>query len=223
MKKIVLPLVLLAMLGGQVQAQRTTGGKPAVKKAAKTEAPVAGPSSLAIGSEIPLDGVMLMNVIGDPTSLIQAKTQKGLIVMFSCNTCPFVIKAQPKTKKAMDLAKKLEMGMVVVNSNQAQRGAEDSRENMAAYARREGYTVPYVMDEQSQLADAFGATRTPEVFVFNGEGKLVYKGALEDNPAEPEKSTKLFLENALKALDQHTAISPAETKSIGCSIKRTQS
>lgn len=220
MKKIVLPLVLLAMLGGQAQAQKPKTGKPVAKT---TKSETSGPTSLAIGSSIPMEGAMLMNVKGTEVSLNQAKTPKGLLVMFSCNTCPFVIKAQQKTREALGIAKKLEIGVVIINSNQAQRHEEDSREKMLAYADQQGYEAPYVIDEMSEMANAFGATRTPEVFLFDGEGKLVYKGALEDNPAEPEKSTKHFLADAMKAMDQHAKISPAETKSIGCSIKRMPS
>jgi hypothetical protein len=114
----------------------------------------------------------------------------------------------------------MNIGMVVINSNEAQREDDDSPLRMKEYAQIHQYTAPYVIDEGSKMADAFGATRTPEVFLFNSKGKLVYKGALEDNPAEPEKSTHGYLIEAMRALVENKAITPAETKSIGCSIKR---
>lgn len=166
---------------------------------------------------------MLQSIEGKPVSLREARTDKGLLVMFSCNTCPFVIKAQPKTQEVREKAKELGIGMVIINSNEAQRDADDSRPAMRAYAEQQGYNVPYVVDEMSRMANEFGATRTPEVFLFNGEGTLVYKGALEDNPADPSKSTKFYLMDAMNALIQNKAIKPAETKSIGCSIKRLPS
>jgi hypothetical protein len=76
------------------------------------------------------------------------------------------------------------------------------------------------MDEGSALADAFGATRTPEVFLFNGMGQLVYKGAMEDNPANPSESTKFYLITAMQNMLAGKAITPEKTKSVGCSIKR---
>ncbi len=218
MKKLVLPLLLLGLLSSGAQAQVRKAAKPA-PPAARSEAPS---SSLALGSEIPMDGMVLTAADGPPVNLREAKTEKGLVVMFSCNTCPFVIKAQPKTLEAIEVAKKLGYGMVIVNSNQGLRDSLDSRNAMRAYADQQGYKVPYVIDDMSQLANAFGATRTPEVYLFNAEGKLVYKGGLEDNPADPAKSTRSYLVDALKALDQNKKINPAETKSIGCSIKRLE-
>jgi hypothetical protein len=114
----------------------------------------------------------------------------------------------------------MDIGMVVINSNEAQREDEDAPLRMKEYAQIHQYTVPYVIDEGSRMADAFGATRTPEVFLFNAKGKLVYKGALEDNPSEPEKSTHGYLIEAMRALVDGKPITPTETKSIGCSIKR---
>ena len=164
--------------------------------------------------------MMLPACDGPQVSFEQATTDKGLLVMFSCNTCPYVIKAQPKTREAMETAKKLGIGMVILNSNQAQRGSEDGPVQMKAYADAQKYTVPYLMDEESQMADLFGATRTPEVFLFDGKGKLVYKGALEDNPAEPKKSKVFYAVDAMNRMVAGKAIKPAETKSVGCGIKR---
>lgn len=159
-------------------------------------------------------------VDGRQVSLKQQKTEKGLLVMFSCNTCPYVIKAQPRTREAMQQAQAMGFGMVIVNSNEAQRQEDDAPTRMREYAEINKYTAPYVIDQQSRMADAFGATRTPEVFLFDGNGKLVYKGALEDNPSEPQKSTQGYVVDAMRALTADKPIKVAETKSIGCSIKR---
>ena len=176
--------------------------------------------SLAIGAKIPEARKMLRSTTGKEISLNTAKTSEGLLVMFSCNTCPYVIKSQARTLVAMKVAQRAGVGMVIINSNEAQRSDADSYAAMQQYAQEQKYTVPYVMDEQSKLADAFGATRTPEVFLFDKNGRLVYKGAMEDNPAEPEKSKSLFLNQAIMEMKSGKAITTAETKSIGCSIKR---
>ncbi len=218
MKKVILSLLLLTIVSDAAFAQN----KQAVSKPAPP--PPAGanavPPSLRIGARIPNEGMVLMGVDNRPTTLMQSKQENGLLVMFSCNTCPYVVKAQPKTDEIMQLAKSLHIGMVIINSNEAQRTDEDSPDAMRRYAEEHKYSVPYLRDENSMMANLFGATRTPEVFLFNAEGKLVYKGALEDNPAEPAKSKQFYLMNAVKALAAKQPINPAETKSIGCSIKR---
>src|SRR5256885_8603828 len=112
----------------------------------------------------------------------------------------------------MALAEKLGVGMIILNSNEALREGDDSPEAMMAYSVQQRYTVPYVRDDGSTMANAFGATRTPEVFIFNGNGKLVYKGAMEDNPAEPEKSKQFYLKTAMETMVANKPIAVAETK-----------
>jgi hypothetical protein len=112
------------------------------------------------------------------------------------------------------------IGAIVINSNEAQRDDEDSYKAMVRYAKVQAYKVPYVVDQASKVADAFGATRTPEVFLFDGNGTLMYKGAMEDNPANPAESTQLYLKNAIDQISIGLLPEPASTKSIGCGIKR---
>lgn len=176
--------------------------------------------SIEIGSAIPMQGVEMKAVNGSTTSLDKAMTGNGLLVMFSCNTCPYVIKSQARTKEMMAYAVKNGIGMIIINSNEARREDDDSYKSMAAYAKEQGYNVPYVIDEKSQVADAFGATRTPETFLFDANGKLVYKGAMEDNPTNPSESKELFLKAAIDNMMNGKPITPNATKSIGCTIKR---
>lgn len=176
--------------------------------------------SIEIGKEVPMPDAKMKSVDKKEVTLGAARTQYGLLVMFSCNTCPYVIKSQARTKEMMEYARGKGIGMVIINSNEAQRQGADSYEAMGRYAKKQGYAVPYVVDEGSQLADAFGATHTPEVFLFNGEGKLVYKGAMEDNPGEPEASTQMFLKSAIDNMLSKKPVDPSSTKSIGCTIKR---
>ena len=172
------------------------------------------------GDNLPAMAAPLKCVNGNNTTLAQAEGQNGLLVMFSCNTCPFVIKNQPITKKTIDYAKTNHIGMVIINSNEAQRDDADSYEAMKKYAREQGYTVPYLADANSQLADMFGANHTPEVFLFNKQHKLVYKGAMNDNPANPDSYKKMYIEDAINEMIAGKEVNPATTKSVGCSIKR---
>lgn len=172
------------------------------------------------GDNLPAREVMLRSVSGKSTSLKGAMGQNGLLVMFSCNTCPFVIKNQPITKKTMEYATAHHIGMVIINSNEAQRGDADSYEAMQKYAKAQAYTVPYVVDENSKLADLFGANHTPEVFLFNTQGKLIYKGAMNDNPGNPDSYKRMYIEDAINAMIAGKNPDPNMTKSVGCSIKR---
>ncbi len=213
MKKIIL-LALMAAACSPVIAQKKAANTPGVQLARETY------KSLPIGAKIPLAEKMLNSADGRPVSLQQAQQDKGLLVMFSCNTCPYVIKAQQHTIDAMNQTKDMHIGMVIINSNEAMRDGGDAPHRMKEYADGQHYTVPYLVDEQSELANAFGATRTPEVFLFDGKGKLVYKGAIEDNPSEPQKTKEYYLLNAMHAVADGKPVKIAETKSIGCGIKR---
>lgn len=208
MKRTLLALALTAFSAAAFAQQKPAG---------TTTAPA---QSLAIGADIPMADYKMTGMDATPVSLGGAKTDKGLLVMFSCNTCPFVVKAESRTQDVMRQAQALGIGMVIINSNTAQRDGADSRQNMVAYGKTRYPKVPYLLDEGAQLANAFGATRTPEVYLFDGSGKLVYKGAMEDNPGEPESSTKLYLGGAMKNMIAGLPIDPATTKSVGCSIKR---
>lgn len=176
--------------------------------------------SLAIGADLPAATEKMRSVDGKEITLKSAGTSKGLLVMFSCNTCPYVIKSQARTIEMMKLAREKGVGMVIINSNEAKRGDDDSYDAMKKYAKEQGYTASYVVDERSKVADAFGANRTPEVFLFDKSGKLVYKGGMEDDPANPGNSKEMFLRDAINNMVTGKPITPNTTKSVGCTIKR---
>lgn len=176
--------------------------------------------SIEIGSEIPMADKAMKSTDGKTVTLGKAKTNEGLLVMFSCNTCPYVVKSEARTKEMTAYAAEKKIGVVIINSNEAKRGEDDSDKEMAKYAKKMGYKAPYVVDEKSAVADAFGATRTPEVFLFDGNGKLMYKGAMEDNPSSPSDSKNMFLKDAIDKITMGQMPDPNSTKSIGCTIKR---
>lgn len=177
-------------------------------------------TSINIGSEIPMADLKLATADKKELSLNDIKTNNGLLVMFSCNTCPIVIKSQERTKEMLAYAAEKGFGVVVVNSNEAKRNDTESQKAMAKYAKEQGYKAPYLVDVGSKLADAFGAARTPEVFLFDGNRSLMYKGAMEDNPTNPAESTQLYLKNAIDQVSIGIVPDPSSTKSIGCGIKR---
>lgn len=177
------------------------------------------PAELPIGSAMPKGDVKMRDVSGKEISLKDAQMKNGLLVMFSCNTCPYVLKNQSRTNEISRFALINNIGVVLVNSNEAQRDDDDSYEAMQKYAKDQGYEWYYVVDEKSEIADAFGATRTPENFLFNKDGKLVYHGAIDDNPTEAEVNRK-HLREAMNEMLEGKAISTTVTRSVGCTIKR---
>ena len=177
---------------------------------------------LPIGSSLPLINEKMMNVDGKEITLKDAAKSKGLLVMFSCNTCPYVIKNQERTIEAVERGSDLEIGTILINSNEGLRGDADSPAAMKDYAQEQNYLMPYTIDKDSKIADAFGATKTPEVFLFDGEMKLVYHGAIDDNPTDAGNVKRNHLFEAMKELNAGKKITVTESKSVGCGIKRVK-
>ncbi len=176
--------------------------------------------ALPIGSAMPKADKKLKDISGKEISLADARQKNGLLVMFSCNTCPFVIKNQQRTKQICAYAQTKGFGVAVLNSNEAYRGSTDSYEEMKGYAKEQSYGWLYFLDANSEIADAFGANRTPECYLFDKDLKLVYHGAIDNNPSDADNVTRKHLQIAIDETGEGKAVSMAETKSVGCGIKR---
>ena len=182
---------------------------------------------LEIGEAMPGSNVEMLNVDDTKVTLESISQENGLLVIFSCNTCPFVIgngtKSEGWENRYPGLGNKcaeLNVGMVLVNPNEAKRTAGDSFEDMQKRYKDKDYNCYYVVDENSALADMFGALTTPHVYLFNAEGKLVYRGAIDDNVNREKDVKEHYLDNALDNMVKGNKISPETTKQLGCSIKR---
>jgi len=174
---------------------------------------------LDLGSGLPLEEVKMMDITGKEVSLGEAKGENGLLVIFSCNTCPWVIKWEDRY---VELAKKYQskgVGMIALNSNETTFGSVDSMDKMKAHAKDKGYNFYYAMDNGAKLAREFGATRTPHVYLFNAEDKLVYRGAIDDNAKNKKKVKKPYVADAIDAMLAGSTIKYASTKALGCGIK----
>ncbi|MEE9465948.1 MAG: thioredoxin family protein [Candidatus Neomarinimicrobiota bacterium] len=174
---------------------------------------------LRLGEKIPLADLEMLDVSGQGISLGDVEGSEGLVVIFSCNTCPWVTAWEGRYVELAGTYKDRGFGFIAVNSNETYREKGDGYADMQQQAQDNGYNFNYVVDEKSRLAKAFGATRTPHVFIFNGAGRLVYRGAIDDNAYEPEKVEKAYTANALEAILADRAPEEASTKAIGCSIK----
>ena len=110
--------------------------------------------------------------------------------------------------------------MVLINSNEGKRADEDSFEAMQKHAKEMGYTMSYLLDKNSVLANAFGANRTPHVYLLDKDLKLVYKGAI-DNAWDPKRTEENnSLKNAIANVSNSEVVKVNTTVAVGCSIKR---
>lgn len=175
---------------------------------------------LPIGATLPKGDVKMKDISGKTVTLKEAAKANGLLVMFSCNTCPYVIRNQERTNEICRFALQNDIGVVLVNSNEGTRGDDDSFDAMKQYAREQGYAWPYVIDANSEVADAFGAKRTPECFLFNKDLKLVYHGAIDDNPQNAGTVNRRHLKEAINEMLAGKAVTVQTSRSVGCTIKR---
>jgi len=175
---------------------------------------------LPIGAALPNAEKKMKDISGKEISFKDAMNKKGLLVMFSCNTCPVVQAYQSRTNEVCKYAKDKQIGVILLNSNEAYRNRGDSYSDMKDYANQQSYNWSYVVDENSAMANAFGATRTPECFLFNADGKLVYHGAIDDNQNGPDEVTRKHLVVAMDEMLSGKDVSVKNTRSVGCSIKR---
>jgi thioredoxin-related protein len=176
--------------------------------------------TLNIGQEMPMQEIETFDVSDKGMTLNNNLKSNGILIVFTSNSCPFVVMWEDRYKLLEEKCKNSDIGMIYINSNQAKRDGDDSVEKMKMHSVKMGYTYPYLIDKNSKIANAFGAKTTPHVFLFNDEKKLVYKGAIDDNYKSINDVTNNYLLDALEEASNKKNISIKETKAIGCSIKR---
>jgi peroxiredoxin len=173
--------------------------------------------TLKIGSEAP--GFNLIAVDGKNYSLEFFSNKEILIIIFSCNHCPYVQAYEDRIKAIQNDYFKKGVQVIAINSNDASKYGEDSFENMKKRASEKVFNFPYLRDEEQSSAKAFDASHTPEVFVFDKQRKLIYHGKIDDNWKEPEKVQSNYLRDVLDEILSKGEVSVPETFSIGCTIK----
>jgi hypothetical protein len=187
--------------------------------AARAHADDEATSALAIGDPIPMATVKMKNVDGKELSIADVKRAKGTLVVFSCNACPWAKAWETRIVSLGNAAQRRGVGVVVINANDPGVNAQDGYDVMKERAGQRRMQYPYVVDATSDVARAFGATRTPEAFLFDAQGRLVYHGTIDDNAHEPGKVEKRYLQDAVDAVVAGKQVGTTETKSMGCSIK----
>lgn len=174
-------------------------------------------NTLKIGSSAP--DFNLPGIDGKRYSLSSFADKQALVVIFSCNHCPYVQAYEGRMKQIQADYQNKGVVLIAINSNEDKGYPEDSFENMKKRASTEKFNFLYLRDDSQSVARAYDATHTPEIFLFNKERKLVFHGKIDDNWQEPKKVQNHYLRNAIDELLVGKEISVPETYTIGCTIK----
>jgi len=177
------------------------------------------PKALGLGAAIPMADQKMKNVDGKEIAVADVKGAKGTLVVFTCNACPYAKGWEDRIVALGNEYKSKGIGVIAVNANDPGKVSEDGYDQMKTRAQEKHFGFPYVVDATSGLAKAYGATRTPEAFLFDAQGKLVYHGTIDDNMQDPEKVSSRYLSDALAAVSSGKDVPVKETKAMGCGIK----
>jgi peroxiredoxin len=173
--------------------------------------------TIALATEAPTFD--LPGVDGRRHSLADYTDKPALAVVWSCNHCPYV---QAWEGRMVELQREFAdrgFALVAISSNDADAYPEDSFEAMQARGEEQGFNFDYLYDEDQSVLNAYGAERTPEVFLFDGDRRLVYHGAIDDSREEDEVSER-YLRHAIEAVLAGESPAVVETPAVGCTVKR---
>ncbi len=173
--------------------------------------------TLEIGEQAP--DFSLPGVDGKTWTLSDFDDAKLLIVVFSCNHCPFVVGSEDRMNALYADYRPKGVAMIAINSNEEENHPTDSFDHMVQRAKDKGFGFPYVRDESQQVAKAYGALRTPQFYVFDDDRKLRYTGRMDDNPRQGGSETTHELRDALDALLAGQEPPATLTNPIGCNVK----
>lgn len=164
----------------------------------------------------------LKNVDGTTVSLSDYNDQNGVIVVFTCNPCPFAKAYEQRIIQLHNQFADQGYPVIAINPNDDGISPEDTFEKMKIRASEKQYPFPYLKDESQEVYKAYGATRTPHIYLLEKKGgkfKVAYIGAIDDNAMNAAAVTKSYLRDAIASLKSGSNPEPATTKAIGCTIK----
>ncbi len=173
-------------------------------------------ATLKIGSPAP--DFTLPGIDGKDHTLSEY-IKKGIVLIFSCNHCPYVQAYEERIKQIQNEFGPRGIRVVAVNPNDEKTYPEDSFDNMKKRAAEREFNFPYLRDEDQGVARAYDASHTPEIFLIDDKQKLVFHGKIDDNWKEPDKVKSSYLRDAINELLEGKKISVPETFTIGCTIK----
>ena len=144
-------------------------------------------------------------------------TDIGCIIVFTCNHCPYVVGSESRIESVSSRARDEGIGFIAINSNDPDNYPTDNWDHMVS--RGEKMSYHYLHDASQEVARAWGAERTPEFYLLNGQGTITYRGRLDDSPKDPNLATTHELMDAIDALLADEQPRTPRTDSIGCSVK----
>jgi len=175
---------------------------------------------LALGSAAP--NFSLPDTSGKIVNLADYKDKvRGLVVIFSCNHCPWVIKWEDRMIELARMFETKNVLFVCISSNDVVKYPQDGPVEMAKRAKQKGYPFPYLYDATQEVAHNYGAQVTPHIYLFDDDMRLCYRGAIDDNPNEELRPTQRYLMDAIETLLNKGSeqIKSSTTKPVGCSVK----
>lgn len=144
---------------------------------------------------------------------------RGIGVVFMCNHCPYVKLYLDRLKQLQADFQDEDFTLIGINANDANQYPEDSFENMKVFAANNQLNFPYIRDVAQDVAESFGASKTPEVFLLDRDGRLRYKGLIDDNADDAAGVQVSYLRSAIAQLLKGESVEPSSTEAIGCSVK----
>lgn len=163
----------------------------------------------------------LKNIDGKMVQLADYQSKKGVVVVFTCNHCPYAKMYEARIQKIHDKYSPLDVPVVAINPNDSIISPEDSYSKMIRNSVEKKFTFPYILDDQ-EIFKQYGATRTPHIFLLKKERNdfiVTYIGAIDDNPENADDVKEHYLTDAIDALLANKKPKIATTKSVGCTIK----
>jgi len=145
--------------------------------------------------------------------------ERGLLVAFTCNHCPYAIAVWPRLVKLAQYARNLKINTIAINPNINADYPEDAPERMMEKIKEWGIDFPYLVDETQEVAKTFKAQCTPDIYLFNKDNELVYHGRVDDNWQNESSVGEHEMANALRLLSKGEKPGENQNPSIGCSIK----
>jgi peroxiredoxin len=203
MKNIIVAICCLALCGSAWAAASTEGRK----------------DLLPLGSKAP-EFTLPDVTTATKFSLSDFQSKKALVVIFICRHCPYVQHVKSALTAIGNEYTKKGIAFVAVSANDPKAYPEDAPESLKEMAKQEGFAFPFLFDETQETAKAYTAVATPDVFIFDKDQKLVYRGQFDDTrPGGEKAATGKDVRAALDALLAGEPVSAAQKPAVGCSIK----
>jgi peroxiredoxin len=172
---------------------------------------------MALGTPAP--PFSLPGVDGKSWSVDSFADAELLVVVFTCNHCPYAIASEDRLLEIQNDYRKKGVQLVAISPNDADKYPDDSFAKMKERAAKKGFTFPYLYDESQEVARTYDAACTPDIFVFDRERKLVYNGRIDDNWQHSDEVTRQDLRSVLDAALEGSTVDFEHVPSMGCSIK----